>query len=112
MSQSRRLRQKNENTFCRPPDFHYLCMTKQTIAMRIHHFNPEHEICLASGRSNYTPPHAATRLRSGLGWMPALWAEKGDIVLVAGKGHEKYQEVNGVRSHFDDVEEVGKALNS
>ena len=82
MSQSRRLRQKNENTFCRPPDFHYLCMTKQTMAMRIHHFNPEHEICLASGRSNYTPPHAATRLRSGLGWMPALWAEKGDIVLV------------------------------
>lgn len=29
-----------------------------------------------------------------------------DIVLVAGKGHEKYQEVNGVRHHFDDKEVV------
>jgi UDP-N-acetylmuramoyl-L-alanyl-D-glutamate--2,6-diaminopimelate ligase len=41
-----------------------------------------------------------------------MMAKEGDIVLVAGKGHEKYQEVNGVRSHFDDVEEVGKALNN
>lgn len=30
----------------------------------------------------------------------------GDIVLVAGKGHEKYQEINGVRHHFDDKEEL------
>lgn len=29
-----------------------------------------------------------------------------DIVLIAGKGHEKYQEVNGVRNHFDDKETV------
>lgn len=35
-----------------------------------------------------------------------MLAKKGDIILVAGKGHEKYQEVNGVRSHFDDVEEL------
>ena len=33
-------------------------------------------------------------------------AQKEDIVLVAGKGHEKYQEIKGVRSHFDDKEEV------
>ncbi len=31
-------------------------------------------------------------------------ANDGDIILVAGKGHEKYQEVNGVRNHFDDRE--------
>ena len=31
-------------------------------------------------------------------------AGSGDIVLVAGKGHEKYQEIKGVRSHFDDKE--------
>jgi len=37
-------------------------------------------------------------------------AQKGDIVLVAGKGHEKYQEINGVRHHFDDKEEIKKAL--
>lgn len=35
-------------------------------------------------------------------------AKKDDIILVAGKGHEKYQEINGVRNHFDDKEEVLK----
>jgi UDP-N-acetylmuramoyl-L-alanyl-D-glutamate--2,6-diaminopimelate ligase len=32
-----------------------------------------------------------------------LLAQPGDIVLVAGKGHETYQEINGVRTSFDDV---------
>lgn len=31
-------------------------------------------------------------------------AKAGDIILVAGKGHEKYQEINGVKHHFDDKE--------
>ena len=35
----------------------------------------------------------------------------GTVVLVAGKGHEPYQEIKGVRHHFDDAEEVKKALN-
>jgi UDP-N-acetylmuramoyl-L-alanyl-D-glutamate--2,6-diaminopimelate ligase len=35
----------------------------------------------------------------------------GDIILVAGKGHETYQEVNGVRNHFDDREVLEKCLN-
>lgn len=39
-----------------------------------------------------------------------MTANDGDIILVAGKGHEKYQEVNGVRSHFDDKEEIRKAF--
>lgn len=38
-------------------------------------------------------------------------ASPGDIVLVAGKGHEKYQEINGVRHHFDDKEELEKTFN-
>lgn len=41
-------------------------------------------------------------------------AEPNDIILVAGKGHEKYQEVNGVKHHFDDMEtltELFKKLN-
>jgi UDP-N-acetylmuramoyl-L-alanyl-D-glutamate--2,6-diaminopimelate ligase len=33
-------------------------------------------------------------------------AKPEDIILVAGKGHEKYQEIKGVRSHFDDKEIV------
>jgi len=37
-------------------------------------------------------------------------AQAGDIVLVAGKGHEKYQEINGVRHHFDDKEILTELL--
>jgi UDP-N-acetylmuramoyl-L-alanyl-D-glutamate--2,6-diaminopimelate ligase len=33
-------------------------------------------------------------------------AKKEDIILIAGKGHEKYQEIKGVRNHFDDKEEM------
>ncbi len=33
-------------------------------------------------------------------------AQKGDIILVAGKGHENYQEIKGVKHHFDDKETV------
>ena len=42
----------------------------------------------------------------------AALARPGDIVLVAGKGHETYQIVNGVQSHFDDREELRKAFES
>ena len=38
-------------------------------------------------------------------------AKAGDVVLVAGKGHENYQEVKGVRHHFDDKEEILKLIN-
>jgi UDP-N-acetylmuramoyl-L-alanyl-D-glutamate--2,6-diaminopimelate ligase len=31
-------------------------------------------------------------------------AQPEDILLIAGKGHEKYQEINGVKHHFDDKE--------
>jgi len=31
-------------------------------------------------------------------------AEKGDIILIAGKGHEKYQEIKGVKHDFDDMQ--------
>ncbi|MFZ2072201.1 MAG: UDP-N-acetylmuramoyl-L-alanyl-D-glutamate--2,6-diaminopimelate ligase [Minisyncoccia bacterium] len=37
-------------------------------------------------------------------------AQKGDIILCAGKGHEEYQEINGVRHHFNDMEELKKAF--
>ena len=41
-----------------------------------------------------------------------MLAKEGDIVLVAGKGHEKYQEIKGTRFDFDDVHEVTLLLNS
>ncbi|MEG2128286.1 MAG: UDP-N-acetylmuramoyl-L-alanyl-D-glutamate--2,6-diaminopimelate ligase [Acinetobacter sp.] len=39
-------------------------------------------------------------------------AQAGDIVVIAGKGHENYQEVDGVRHWFDDVVEVQSAINA
>jgi UDP-N-acetylmuramoyl-L-alanyl-D-glutamate--2,6-diaminopimelate ligase len=35
-----------------------------------------------------------------------MLAQKGDVILVAGKGHETYQEINGVKHHFDDHEVI------
>ncbi|WP_374175014.1 UDP-N-acetylmuramoyl-L-alanyl-D-glutamate--2,6-diaminopimelate ligase [Flavobacterium tructae] len=37
-------------------------------------------------------------------------AQPNDIILIAGKGHETYQEINGVRHHFDDMETVKEIL--
>ena len=39
-------------------------------------------------------------------------AQEGDTVLIAGKGHEKYQEINGVRHHFDDKEIITEIINN
>lgn len=40
--------------------------------------------------------------------LACILANKNDIVLVAGKGHENYQEINHIKHHFDDKEEVSK----
>jgi len=40
-----------------------------------------------------------------------MMAEKGDVILIAGKGHEDYQEVKGVKHHFDDREVVREIFN-
>ena len=41
-----------------------------------------------------------------------MLAQRGDVVLVAGKGHEDYQEIKGVKHHFDDREELKKIMNN
>ena len=33
-------------------------------------------------------------------------ASRGDVILIAGKGHEDYQEIRGIKHHFDDAEIV------
>lgn len=43
--------------------------------------------------------------------MAVALAEKGDVILIAGKGHEDYQEVKGVKHHFDDREVVTEIFN-
>ena len=39
-------------------------------------------------------------------------AQSGDVVMVAGKGHEDYQEIKGVKHHFDDREEIIKIFET
>lgn len=40
-----------------------------------------------------------------------ILANEGDIILLAGKGHEKYQDINGTKHPFDDVKELIESLN-
>ena len=50
-------------------------------------------------------PDRAVAIRTSV-----LMSKPGDIILIAGKGHEEYQEVNGVRHHFSDREEILKNI--
>ena len=50
--------------------------------MTLHIFNPEHDLALACDMENFTPPAAAWKLYSDLGFMPALWSDDGDVVVV------------------------------
>lgn len=53
----------------------------------LHIFNPGHDLALAADIDNFTPPHAARALRASLDYLPALWAEDGDAVLVDAAAH-------------------------
>lgn len=39
-------------------------------------------------------------------------AQKGDVVVIAGKGHENYQDIKGVKHHFDDKEVINEIFNA
>lgn len=58
---------------------------------KLHIFNPEHDIALAADLSNFTAPHAGRQLRNDLGFLPALWAEDGDVVMVENKEYAERQ---------------------
>ena len=47
----------------------------------LHIFNPEHDIALAANLSNFTSPHAGRQLRYDLGWLPAIWASDGYVLV-------------------------------
>ena len=59
----------------------------------------ETELNTASRRKFISIPDRKQAIKTALGM-----AEQDDILLIAGKGHEKYQEINGVKYHFDDKE--------
>ncbi len=51
----------------------------------VHIFNPEHDIALAYNLERFTPPKAGRQLRHDLGFLPMLWAEEDDMILVDDK---------------------------
>ena len=61
-------------------DFFFLPLRSKS--MKLHIFNPEHDLALAANLSNFTAPHAGRQLRADLGCIPALWAKEEDFVLV------------------------------
>lgn len=52
------------------------------IDVKLHIFNPEHDIALAYNHDYMIAPHAAQEMRMNLGYIPSLWADDGDVVLV------------------------------
>lgn len=50
--------------------------------MKLHIFNPEHEMALALNADSFSLPHNIQEFRMNLGFLPALWASDGDCVLV------------------------------
>lgn len=59
---------------------------------------------------HFKKTHTITDRREAISFANGL-AHKGDIILLAGKGHEDYQEIAGVKHRFDDREELVKAFN-
>ena len=60
---------------------------------------------------NYKKVLAITDRREAIKTACSL-AKPGDIVLVAGKGHEKYQEIKGVKHPFDDMQILNESLKT
>ena len=65
--------------------------------MTLHIFNPDHDLVLAAGNDHFTPPKAARDLYADLGFLPALWAKTGDLVLVADTeaAYERLRHIKG-----------------
>ena len=70
--------------------------------MTLHIFNPEHDIALAADELHFTAPHAARELRTDLGFLPALWADDGDLILVE-KVSAAVNSVRHLKCHTADV---------
>lgn len=68
--------------------------------MKLHIFNPEHDLALAANQSNYTAPHAGRQLHKDLAFIPALWADENDFVLV-----------DDIDDAYDKVRHLGAIYN-
>lgn len=63
---------------------------------------------MKEGITDMSKVFCITDRREAIKLAAQLASSKNDIILIAGKGHENYQEINGVKHHFDDKEEIMK----
>ena len=83
--------------------FFVLCSVCCNFAlMKLHIFNPEHDIALAADMERFTAPHAGRHMRASLGFLPAFWATDGDIVLVD-EVEAALEAVRHMKSYAHDV---------
>ena len=87
--------------------------------MVLHIFNPEHDIALAYNRNHLTMPHAAQELRMNLGWIPAIWANDGDAILVddieyaiKASSHFKGPKADCVFVGWGDLSEMSRQIDA
>ena len=87
------------------------------IRMTIRIFNPEHDIALASNMERFTAPHAGRQLRSDLGYLPAFWADEGDVVIVddidfAESAYRRAKAERKPKVEFCTMEQIAHVLSS
>ncbi|MBR2415885.1 MAG: hypothetical protein IKB11_03925 [Bacteroidaceae bacterium] len=58
--------------------------------MKLHIFNPENDLALADGNSNYCPPPMARAIARDLAALPLWYASGCDCVLVSSNAHQEY----------------------
>ena len=75
--------------------------------MTLHIFNPDHDLVLAAGNDHFTPPKAARDLYADLGFLPALWAKAGDLVLVA-DAEAAYERLRHIKGRTKGVQLVDR----
>lgn len=62
--------------------FDIFALSTYFLDMRLHVFNPEHDLALAFGGERFTAPRAGREMRRWLGFLPVFWAAEGDLVMV------------------------------
>lgn len=75
--------------------------------MTLHIFNPDHDLVLAAGNDHFTPPKAARDLYADLGFLPALWAKTGDLVLAA-DAEVAYERLRHIKGRTKGVQLVNR----
>ncbi len=77
-------------------------MTKKALYI----FNPEHDLALASGETNYMAPASARRMASELALLPMWYAEEGSAVLAPSAYNLGLFEANaGIAGSFDSFDD-------